>query len=53
MMLISMCAERGLIKLDHGKPSDAVFKAVAKVPVKLPPDLAHRYFLVIPMNFCD
>jgi hypothetical protein len=44
MTLISMCADHGLIKLDHGKPSDAVFKAVAKVPVKLFPSVPENSF---------
>jgi hypothetical protein len=44
MLLIATSVEQGLIKLDHGKPSDAVFKAVAKIPVKATPDSPNHAF---------
>ena len=41
MELLDESAKLGLIEMDHGKPSGAVFKAAAKVPVKVTPNLEY------------
>ena len=42
MELLYQAVDRGLLEMGHNRRSDAIFKAIAKVPVKVTPNLQYE-----------